>query len=77
MKQLAEAKNMERTHSHQPTDTGLNILENLKQKYFPNGYQCKKSGCKDYRFSRKGQAEFKRGHQLVMMRLSNVQNVGV
>lgn len=47
-----------------PTEKGLAILEKLKSKHFPNGYQHHAQGGKDYRFSRKGQAEFKRAAKL-------------
>jgi hypothetical protein len=59
--------------THTPTQTGLSILESIKEKYFPKGYSDKplNSG-KDYRFSRRGQAEFRRGHELVKMRLSGM-----
>ncbi len=46
------------------TEKGLAILEDIKAKHFPNGYQHHAQGGKDYRFSRKGQAEFKRAAKL-------------
>ncbi len=59
--------------THQPTQTGLTILESIKDKYFPKGYSDKPlTSGKDYRFSRRGQAEFKRGYELVKMRLSGM-----
>jgi len=47
-----------------PTAKGLEILNNLKAKHFPNGYQAHPKGGTDYRFSRKGQAEFKRAARM-------------
>ncbi|WP_159739242.1 hypothetical protein [Vibrio atypicus] len=47
-----------------PTERGLEILNSLKAKHFPNGYQAHSASGKDYRFSRKGQAEFKRAAKL-------------
>ncbi len=47
-----------------PTVKGLEILESLKAKHFPNGYRSQLQGGKDYRFSRKGQAEFKKAAKI-------------
>ncbi|WP_180958471.1 hypothetical protein [Vibrio sp. vnigr-6D03] len=47
-----------------PTTKGLETLERLKAEHFPQGFRSKRQGGKDYRFSRKGQAEFKRAAQL-------------
>lgn len=47
-----------------PTDKGLEIIESLKAKYFPSGYRPKPPSGKDYRFSRKGQMEYKRAARL-------------
>ncbi|AYC07030.1 hypothetical protein [Vibrio cholerae] len=45
------------------TETGLKILNDIKAKYFPNGFSgSQHQGAQDYRYSRKGQAEFKRAH---------------
>lgn len=50
---------------HTPTETGLKILDDIKAKYFPNGFSAShRQGAQDYRFSRKGQAEFKRAHMM-------------
>ncbi|NOH55872.1 hypothetical protein F0266_23385 [Vibrio coralliilyticus] len=54
-----------------PTENGLAILASIKAKHFPEGYQAHAKGGKDYRFSRKGQAEFKRAARLQMARLSS------
>ncbi|ERB62593.1 MULTISPECIES: hypothetical protein [Vibrio] len=54
-----------------PTVNGLAILESIKAKHFPDGYQAHTQSGKDYRFSRKGQAEFKRAARLQMARLSS------
>lgn len=51
-----------------PTSKGLAILESIKQKHFPDGYKKHSEGCKDYRFTAKGQAEYRRGFQLCMAR---------
>ncbi|NOI58293.1 hypothetical protein [Vibrio coralliilyticus] len=53
------------------TNKGLAILESIKTKHFPEGYQAHTQSGKDYRFSRKGQAEFKRAARLQMARLSS------
>ncbi|ODS09807.1 hypothetical protein RJD39_12735 [Vibrio scophthalmi] len=53
-----------------PTENGLSILESIKAKHFPNGYRPHKQGGKDFRFSRRGQIEMKRGAQARMQRLS-------
>jgi hypothetical protein len=53
-----------------PTETGLKCISELKAKYFPNFGQEKSTTCKDYRFSRKGQVEYKRGAMLRLERLS-------
>ncbi|NOI30547.1 hypothetical protein [Vibrio coralliilyticus] len=53
------------------TNKGLAILESIKAKHFPDGYQAHTQSGKDYRFSRKGQAEFKRAARLQMARLSS------
>ncbi|ARC91210.1 hypothetical protein B6A42_02305 [Vibrio coralliilyticus] len=53
------------------TSKGLAILEGIKTKHFPDGYQAHAQSGKDYRFSRKGQAEFKRAARLQMARLSS------
>ncbi|WP_099609067.1 hypothetical protein [Vibrio coralliilyticus] len=53
------------------TNKGLAILESIKAKHFPDGYQAHVQSGKDYRFSRKGQAEFKRAARLQMARLSS------
>ncbi|WP_167335773.1 hypothetical protein ABF162_13830 [Vibrio coralliilyticus] len=50
------------------TNKGLAILESIKAKHFPEGYQAQAKGGKDYRFSRKGQAEFKRAARLQAIR---------
>ncbi|MEZ8064845.1 MULTISPECIES: hypothetical protein [Vibrio] len=55
-----------------PTTKGLEILANLKAKHFPNGYSSKQRGGKDYRFSSKGQAEYKRALKLQIIRLREV-----
>ncbi|NLS13349.1 hypothetical protein HGP28_10640 [Vibrio sp. SM6] len=56
--------------THQPTETGLSIIDSIKRRYFPNGYQSKpRSGGVDYRFTPKGQAEYRRGFKLSMARL--------
>ncbi|WP_204244212.1 hypothetical protein [Vibrio nigripulchritudo] len=47
-----------------PTAKGLSILNDLKTKHFPDGYKKRAQSGKDYRFSRKGQAEFKRAAKL-------------
>ncbi|MCG9608654.1 hypothetical protein L1D41_03035 [Vibrio harveyi] len=47
-----------------PTEQGLKTLDEIKAKWFPKGYRTKPQGGKDYRFSRKGQAEFKKAAQL-------------
>lgn len=54
-----------------PTANGIAILEEIKAKHFPDGYQAHAQSGKDYRFSRKGQAEFKRAARLQMARLSS------
>lgn len=51
-----------------PTEKGLQILESIKAKHFPSFGQRKAQGGKDYRFSRKGQAEFKRAARLQLIR---------
>ncbi|AIW20149.1 hypothetical protein F0267_10800 [Vibrio coralliilyticus] len=53
------------------TSKGIAILEGIKAKHFPDGYQAHTQSGKDYRFSRKGQAEFKRAARLQMARLSS------
>lgn len=53
-----------------PTVKGLEILDNLKAKHFPNGYSSKSKTGKDYRFSRKGQMEYKRAVMLKAMKHS-------
>ncbi|WP_175422453.1 hypothetical protein [Vibrio scophthalmi] len=45
------------------TEKGLSILESIKAKHFPNGYRAQKQSGSDYRFSRRGQVEMKRGAQ--------------
>ncbi|MDA0146046.1 hypothetical protein L0990_01470 [Vibrio kanaloae] len=55
-----------------PTAKGLEIIASLKAKHFPNGYSSKQRGGKDYRFSSKGQAEYKRALKLQVMRLREV-----
>ncbi|EHV9835925.1 hypothetical protein K1B31_002765 [Vibrio vulnificus] len=58
------------TKQHTPTEKGLSILDSIKTKYFPDGYSSKPTlSGQDYRFSRRGQVEFKRGHQLRITRL--------
>ena len=47
-----------------PTEQGLKTLNDLKAKWFPNGYRSHPQGGKDFRFSRKGQAEFKKAARL-------------
>lgn len=47
-----------------PTEQGLKTLNDIKTKWFPNGYRAKSQGGKDYRFSRKGQAEFKKAAKI-------------
>ncbi|UTZ31730.1 hypothetical protein HB762_10160 [Vibrio campbellii] len=47
-----------------PTEKGLQILESIKAEHFPLFGQRKAQGGKDYRFSRRGQAEFKRAAKL-------------
>ncbi|MCG9680470.1 MULTISPECIES: hypothetical protein [Vibrio] len=47
-----------------PTEQGLKTLNDIKAKWFPNGYRSHSKGGKDYRFSRKGQAEFKKAARL-------------
>ncbi|CAK1753476.1 conserved hypothetical protein [Vibrio crassostreae] len=51
-----------------PTAKGLEILDNLKAKHFPNGYSSKSKSGKDYRFSRKGQMEYKRAARLQVLK---------
>ncbi|WP_394126955.1 hypothetical protein [Vibrio hepatarius] len=46
------------------TEFGLQTIEKIKTQYFPNGYRQHASGGKDYRFSRRGQAEFKKAAKL-------------
>ncbi|WP_038883730.1 hypothetical protein [Vibrio rotiferianus] len=60
--------------THTPTEFGCNTIDSIKHKYFPNFGKSDKplTTGKDYRFSRRGQAEYKRGHQLVAMRLSGL-----
>ncbi len=53
-----------------PTEKGLQIIESIKAKHFPSFGQRKVRGGKDYRFSRKGQVEYKRGVMLRLERLS-------
>jgi len=53
-----------------PTEKGLQCLSDIKNKYFPEFGQRKSTSGKDYRFSRKGQAEFKRAAKLRLSRLS-------
>ena len=55
-----------------PTVKGLEILESLKAKHFPNGYRSQPQGGKDYRFSRKGQTEFKRAARLQLIKHKEV-----
>ncbi|WP_175422444.1 hypothetical protein RJD39_11035 [Vibrio scophthalmi] len=52
------------------SEKGLSILEGIKAQHFPNGYRQHKQGGKDFRFSRRGQIEMKRGAQARMQRLS-------
>ncbi|HDY8229151.1 TPA: hypothetical protein RQL15_003714 [Vibrio vulnificus] len=52
------------------TERGLEILESIKAKHFPNGYRNHAQGGRDYRHSRKGQTEFKRAFQQRLQRLS-------
>lgn len=47
-----------------PTEQGLKTLDEIKAKWFPNGYRPQPQGGKDFRFSRKGQAEFKKAARL-------------
>ncbi len=51
-----------------PTEQGLKTLNEIKAKWFPNGYRSQSQGGKDYRFSRKGQAEFKRAARLQLIK---------
>ncbi|MEH0713176.1 hypothetical protein [Vibrio owensii] len=53
-----------------PTAKGLSILESIKAKHFPSGYKHRSNGCSDYRFTAKGQAEYRRGFQLCMARFN-------
>ncbi|NAW57789.1 MULTISPECIES: hypothetical protein [unclassified Vibrio] len=57
---------------HTPTPFGLSTLEKIKQEHFPNMGKGDKhlSTGKDYRFSRRGQAEFRRAFEVQKMRLS-------
>ncbi|MEZ8102208.1 hypothetical protein [Vibrio bivalvicida] len=47
-----------------PTEQGLKIINDIKAKWFPNGYRPHPKGGTDYRFSRKGQAEFKKAAKI-------------
>ncbi|NOJ20034.1 hypothetical protein [Vibrio jasicida] len=51
-----------------PTVKGLAILEGIKEKHFPEFGKTKSRGGKDYRFSRKGQAEYKRAARLQVIK---------
>lgn len=47
-----------------PTAKGLEIIASIKAEHFPCGGRAPHKGGKDYRFSRKGQAEYKRAIRL-------------
>ncbi|MFV8407605.1 hypothetical protein ACNO6G_21105 [Vibrio harveyi] len=47
-----------------PTEKGIETIEDIKAKYFPNFGKPKPRSGQDYRFSRKGQAEFKKAAKL-------------
>lgn len=47
-----------------PTEKGIETIEGIKAKYFPNFGKPKPRSGQDYRFSRKGQSEYKRAARL-------------
>lgn len=56
------------------TEIGLRAIKTLKEKYFSecNDKPTRESNGQDYRYSKKGQAEFKRAYQMRLQRLAEL-----